>query len=130
MSNDKILKKFGSGIRISENQKQFLREHGIGVQRVFNIGMSALRLSLHCPLSPTCIYLTTTETPVCRMALPCEASPHAPAQEKPLGWMLCPIRAAFIGQKENLNSALIPSEQKGIIINEMCGQPGPRASEY
>lgn len=116
MRNDKILKKFGSGIRISENQKEFLDTHGIGVQRVFNIGMHTLMLSVQCPLAPTCIYLTITDNRVVRSALPCESPAAGTAQKRPVGWSLCPIRAAFIGQKENHINWPVISPGKNEII--------------
>ena len=82
--------------------KEFLELRGIGVQRVFEVGLSALKLSVHCPLASTCIYLSRAEKKNSRVCLPCERAADAAAQDqRPVGWLLCPIRAAFIGQKEN-----------------------------
>lgn len=102
MSNDTFKKKYGTGIRISEMAKEFLDERGLGVQRAFEVGLSALKLSVQCPLASTCIYLNKTEKKISRSDLPCERGGAVDAQqERPIGWKLCPVRAAFIGQKYN-----------------------------
>lgn len=74
----------------------------VGIQRLFDIGLEAVKLSRQCPLAPTCIYVNTTGERPRRPCLPCESPATPTAQEnRPQGWMLCPIRKAFTGQKEN-----------------------------
>ena len=83
---------------MSETVRSALTARNIGAQRVFEIGLHALKLSSHCPLSHTCIYLTKTEQTFPARSLPCEQG-HQGNAHKPIGWQVCPVRKAF-HQKE------------------------------
>ena len=54
---------FVTGIRYAESEKIFLNTLRLGFQRVFNIGMQSLILSLHAPHDTPCIYLSKTGEP-------------------------------------------------------------------
>jgi hypothetical protein len=103
-----------TGIRYSEREKTILKTVRLGFQRVFNIGMQSLLLSLHDPPQAPCIYLNTTGEPCApRITVP-DASPP-PASTCRACCPACPIRIAMPkngraaleknGQKENPNCA-------------------------
>jgi len=97
----------------------------IGIQRLFDIGLEAVKLSRHCPLALTCIYVHKTGKRFSRCDLPCESPAHHAAQDqRPLGWLLCPIRAAVCGQKENVPAGTVA------VASDIPGPGGARALLY
>ncbi len=105
----KNVKNKGRGIRVSESTDSFLSDHNVGTQRIFEIGLACFKLSVLCPLSHSCIYLARKSGKFSRHDLPCEkasSASSATAQEsRPIGWMLCPVRAAFIQGPEYVHQA-------------------------
>ena len=96
-------------IRPSEKQIAFLNEHHLNPKQVFTIGITTLQLSYNCPLSATCIYVSKTGETFDRVDLPCERAVINNAQEsRPIGFTLCPVRAAFVPENELLLS--VPEE--------------------
>lgn len=117
-----MTKNLTTGIRLSAPTRSLLSRRGVGVQRVFDIGLSALLLSAQCPLASTCIYVHTTGEKFSRSDLPCERATPPTAQEtRPLGWSLCPIRAAFNGQKENDKRMCEPGRDPLAITDQVHG---------
>jgi hypothetical protein len=88
-----MTKKNVTGIRYSEPEKRFLKRVGLGFQRVFNIGIQSLYLSLHECDTPPCIYLYNTGKNRAPPALGLAAPESPPAHH--CCCPVCPIRNAF-----------------------------------
>ncbi len=110
-------KKLHFGIRYSDLEKAFLDTIPVGIQRVFNIGLQSLKLSVQSDPSPPCIYLSKSGQKPALPAGPLHQGPALaaqPGQQDPARCCpACPIKNAFgkripaavletTGQKENV----------------------------
>jgi hypothetical protein len=85
------IKNLRTGIRYSESDMRIYKKFLMGAQRVFNIGITTLKLSLQDPSYPPCIYITKTGK---------NAAPRSSGLEAPQGpcracCPACPIKNAM-----------------------------------
>lgn len=104
-----MVKNFDGHVRFSEAEKDLMVKAGLGVSRVWRVGLDTIRLWIQPNNVHPCVYLYNTgKNPAPPAAAPMQ-SPAPIAQGCPC--QACPIRAAFghvpherCGQKENERS--------------------------
>jgi hypothetical protein len=111
-----------TGIRYSDSEKQFLDSIKIGFQRTVTIGLMSLKLSLHYPGLPPCIYLSKKAETLSSL------DPRPAKREDPGAHCCacCPIRLSFSKLKVSTVPAAGPALQE-VMRNESfrSGMPGP-----